>query len=197
MMQWASVSVSLSQGVRDGIAAISARLGTAATQHEMFSKLCDYSRRTFTYHPSGTNLSSALSMNLFNCETISDLTYLLWLFRNPGESHDVAREGVRHHRRASGQHLGGHVVVAVSPVLLGVQSGHVAALVTGAAQDELVVPGDVDPRDPFGIGAPAASRATIKTDEEETPSCVSASGAALSANDRANSEGPVTPGTSV
>jgi hypothetical protein len=93
-MQWASVSVSLSQVVRDGIAAISARLGTAATQHEMFSKLCDYSRRTFTYHPSGTGLSSALSMNLFNCETISDLTYLLWLFRNPEESHDVAREGV-------------------------------------------------------------------------------------------------------
>ena len=65
-----------------------------ATPKEMFTKLCAYSRSNLVYQPAGTSLSSALQTRLFNCETISDLTYLLWLFRNQGDLHDVQREGI-------------------------------------------------------------------------------------------------------
>jgi hypothetical protein len=93
-MQWSSVSAQLPQDVRDGIAAISTALGAGDMPIEMFNKLCAYSRVNFVYQPSGTGLSAALKMRLFNCELISDLTYLLWLYRNQGEIHDVEREGV-------------------------------------------------------------------------------------------------------
>lgn len=62
---------------------LSGTIGGGNSAHEVFTALCRHGRVHFTYYPRHLgSVALSLQMRLFECESISDLLNLLYLFRN-------------------------------------------------------------------------------------------------------------------